>query len=205
MTVVTIHQPNYVPALSVVEKVEAADIVVWLDDVAFSRGSYTNRNVMTDGSYLTVPVDHRTLDGPIRDVKISDHRGWARRHVRTIHQNYGSTPVIDAACLLISHRDHSPDLSLVSLNLALLSLLIRRPRKGWFVQSELGLPAVDDASERLARLVEYVGGTEYLSGQSGRLYLNERPFRARDIAVRYMEPRAVNPCVLSRYAERVTT
>ena len=40
---VAIHQPNYFPWVGYFYKIKAADIFIFLDDVDFSKGSYTNR------------------------------------------------------------------------------------------------------------------------------------------------------------------
>jgi hypothetical protein len=43
----------------------------------------------------------------------------------------------------------------------------------------------EDISEQLAYMTDRVGADTYLSGPSGRRYLNEEPFRERGIAIRY--------------------
>lgn len=200
---VTCHQPNYLPGLSVVEKVRAADAVIWLDEVQYSHGGWTNRNRMPDGSWLTVPVERFTDMAPMNRVRISEHGRWRMTHTRTLQRHYGraSFPILDE----ISR----PYRLLVGLNLACLRVLLADCDAAWHFQSHLdggrAKPVVSDSPEelepisaRLALMVAEVGGTTYLSGPSGRNYLDERPFRERGIRVEYFTWNGENPCALGR-------
>ena len=60
MATIAIHQPNYLPWLGYFYKIANSDVFVFLDDVQFSKNSYTNR-VQVFGKdekmrWLTVPV-----------------------------------------------------------------------------------------------------------------------------------------------------
>jgi len=46
-------------------------------------------------------------------------------------------------------------------------------------------------------MTEEIGGTIYLSGPSGKNYLDEIPFKERNIEVRYYEHTGDNYCCLS--------
>lgn len=194
--IVTAHQVNYLPGLSVVEKAEAADLVVWMDEAQYTKGGYINRNRMPDGSWLTVPVDHMTLSGPINQVMLSSHGGWRERHQRTIRQHYGHSERVELVCAAIS----CPYRSLASLNFACLKIIFGE-WGSWRFQSNLtnGHDTGLSASERLAIMVDELGGDTYLSGPSGTRYLDEEPFRERGITVKFFSwGRPDNPCSLER-------
>jgi hypothetical protein len=87
--IVTAHQPNFLPGLNVTEKIRSADAVIWLDEVQYSHGGWTNRNRMPDGSWLTVPVDRSTDMAPINRVRIRDHGAWRRKLCFALDQHYG--------------------------------------------------------------------------------------------------------------------
>lgn len=206
--IVTAHQPNYLPGLSVIEKLAAADAVVWLDEVQFSHGGWSNRNRMPDGSWLTVPVEHHTEPSTFRAtfpafnrVRISEHDGWRNRHATTLRQHYGTG--VDDLCEEIQR----PYRLLVGLNLALLRVMLDGCDTAWHFQSHLDggrttLAVSDDRvelapiSKRLAMMVSELGGDVYLSGPSGYRYLDESPFDALGIEVRYFEWNGPNPCAV---------
>lgn len=202
MTVVTCHQPNYLPGLSVVEKVAAADAVIWLDEVQFSHGGWSNRNRMPDGSLLTVPVSRETNMAVFNRVQIADRMGWREEHARRLRSFYGDA--VDPLLAQIAR----PYRLLIGLNLALLRILLADTDTAWHFQSHLdgGRTLTEDEvvsddpralapiSERLAAMVAEVGGTRYLSGPSGRSYLDEGPFRSRGLDVEYFDWRGRNHC-----------
>lgn len=203
--IVTAHQPNFLPGLSVIEKVEAADAVIWLDTVQYEHDGFSNRNRMPDGSWLTVPVDHTTLFQPCNQVRISEHGDWRRKHLRTLWQHFGDQALPFMAEIRRPYR------LLIGLNLALLTLILERSDTRWHFQSHLdggnAVVAVSDdrsellpISDRLAMMVAELGGTTYLSGPSGRRYLNEQPFRERGLTVDYWDHTGPNPCALERVA-----
>lgn len=202
--IVTAHQPNYLPGLSVIEKVAYADAVIWLDEVQYSHGGWSNRNRMPDGSWLTVPVERRTDMGPFNRVRISEHGNWRQDHVKSLAQHYGHH-AIGSICDEILR----PYRLLIGLNLALLRLLLSDSDTPWHFQSHLdgghAVWAVSDEqhelapiSERIAMMVSELDGTSYLSGPSGRFYLDEKPFVDRGIRVDYFRWDEPNDCSVGR-------
>jgi len=199
--IVTAHQPNYLPGVSVAGKMAAADAVIFLDEVQFSHGGWSNRNRMPDGSWLTVPIERTTDMAVFNRVRISERGGWRRKHCATLRQHYGG---VDDVCAEIMR----PYRLLIGLNLALLRILLP-DFPPWHFQSHLdggrAVTAVSDdraelapISVRLAMMVAELGGTTYLSGPSGRNYLNERPFHERGIKVDYWKHEGPNLCAVSR-------
>ena len=182
-----------------IEKVRSADAVIWLDTVQYSHGGWSNRNRMPDGSWLTVPIDRSTNMAPFNQVQISGVARWRREHCATLRQHYGSAA--DEICSEISR----PFGLLVGLSLACLQILLEGCNTSFHFQSHLdggrAVVAVSDhrdelapICDRLAVMVAELGGTTYLSGPSGRRYLNERPFHERGIAVEYYHWEGPNDC-----------
>ena len=197
--IVTAHQPNYLPGLSIIEKVAEADAVIWLDVVKYSHNGWTNRNRMPDRSWLTVPVERATDNGVMNSVRIGSVDGWREKHAAALLRFYGSSaePLCDEIL--------RPYGLLCGLNLALLRVLLAESETVWHFQSHLdgGLPftATSDDSDdlklhslRLALMTAELGGTTYLSGASGHNYLDETPFLERGIEVDYFDWRGRNHC-----------
>ena len=87
--IVAIHQPNYLPWLGYFNKMHQADVFIFLDNVKFSKGSYTNRVRILSSKgprWLTVPVKVK-MGQKIFDVKPSRH-GWQRSHIDLLRNEY---------------------------------------------------------------------------------------------------------------------
>lgn len=184
--IVTGHQRhvNFLPGLSVIEKIQAADAVVWMDEMQYERHGFVNRNRLADGTPMTVPVAEHDSYASINRVRIGDPTGRGREKVaRTLEHKFGDAAAPFAAELRRPYR------LLVGLNARLLRLLL--DAVGVTVeehfQSHLGAGRYEATSNGLADMVAELGGTVWLSGPSGRRYLDERPFEERGIEVRYFE------------------
>lgn len=204
--IVTAHQPNYLPGMSVIMKAARSDAVIWLDEVQYSHGGWSNRNKMPDGSWLTIPVERRTDMGPFNRVRISEHGGWRYDHCKALEQHYNTEAVSQ-----LTQEIHRPYRLLIGLNLACLRILMDGIDCAWHFQSHLdgghAVWAVSEQSyelrpisERLAMMVAELGGSVYLSGPSGRNYLDERPFGERNIKVEYFSWPGENSCSVGRLA-----
>jgi hypothetical protein len=128
--IVATHQPVFLPWPGFFYKAARADCLVLLDDVQYPRGrSWLNRNRLKneDGElWLTVPVWKRGRGlQVIRHVEIYDERGWRRKHLGSIQQNYARAPYfsdyfphLDA----IYAADHT---LLVELNVKLIQFFLK--------------------------------------------------------------------------------
>lgn len=203
---VTAHQPNLLPGCSVITKVLASDRVIWVDEVDYSHYSFTARNKLPNGQMISVPLRAETRHGPINRVEIVPDLRWRKKLAKTLELHYH-----DAAAPYVAEIMRPYGL-LVGLNAALLDRLLTDLGSGavWHWQSQLlggrKLASITDdrassglrrqISHQLAAMVAEVGGNVYLSGPSGRRYLDESPFEVRGIEVRYWEHDGPNPCAL---------
>jgi hypothetical protein len=205
VTVVTGHQPNLLWPMSVVSKIQAADLLIVCCGFQMVRHGWVNRQKLADGTPLTIPYDNRDRYAPIGRVRIADETFRARKKVAktlALHFGYDAEPY--AAELARPYR------RLAALNIALNNVLldmldVRVPQVR---QSDLEAgvgsgPLVtadhDDMpsiSEQLAAMTAEVGGTTWLSGPSGRNYLDETPFVERGIRVQYFSWQGQNHCAL---------
>ena len=212
--VATGHQVNFLVGRSVVQKIAAADIFIACDEFQFVRHAWVNRNRLADGTWLTVPVNEHDTFAPINRVRLADSPvRWREKLARTLEHRFGDLADPFAA------QVRRPWRLLVGLNAALLDLLLDGlgiyPE--WVFQSHLESgrhwgPVVGDdpwdltpVSEKLAAMTAEVGANVWLSGPSGRHYLDERPFTARGIEVRYFDfDEPSNPCALELLRAEVT-
>jgi hypothetical protein len=182
---VAIHQPQYLPWLGYLEKLDAADVFVILDTVQFKKHEWQNRNRIRtkDGwQWLTVPIVDRFPER-IDAVEVSPRVQWSRKHGQALQLQYGRAPYWDPlgpALLALLAR---PWTSLRDLNVAALEILcahlgIATPRI-----AASTLQAREESTDRLIDLCQAVGGTEYLAGQGGPDYMDLARFAESGIAV----------------------
>jgi hypothetical protein len=186
--IVAVHQPNYLPWLGYFAKIAQADAFVFLDDVQFSKGSYTNRvQIARNGApvWLTQPVRHE-FGSPIRAVELA-RPDWARGHADTLKQAYRRSasfaevwPLLETWLTEASGRLSDINAQLVRSIATRLGIATR-----FVVSSELHVIA-DSADERLARIAARIapGGT-YLSGGGGVKYQSEEVFTHAGIKLAY--------------------
>jgi hypothetical protein len=186
---VAIHQPNYAPWCGFFAKLQAAQVLVLLDDAQLPLGrSYVARTQLLGPlgpQWLTIPIAHSDTPGglrPISAVRIADP-SWAQRHLRTLRGRYARTPFFAEVYALLAPLYESAGPWLAEFNERLLLTLAaylglhRRVVRA----STLGCPGRGD--ERLVALVRAVGGATYLSGPSGPKYQIAEKFAAAGLAL----------------------
>jgi len=192
MTVVAIHQPNFLPWLGYFHKLLNCDIFIFLDDAQFPRGkSFTSRVSIKSPSgpvWLTVPVRGKGDLSPIKDVLTADTIDWQRKHLRTLEACYARTAYFKEYYHSIQKIYQLDCNNLADFNIDLIKTLA-----GFFNiptrlvrSSELGVE-YNGSLEHLIKLVKCVEGTTYLTGTGkGTLrYLDEEAFGREGIKVLY--------------------
>ncbi len=189
--IIAIHQPNYIPWFGYFAKIAQADIFVFLDDVQFSKNSYTNRVQVLNGErrhWLTVPV-HVKLGHAIDEVHPAK-KNWIGSHQDTLVNFYRRASAYrEVWPSLRAAYDSLPEADLAAINCSLIESVARNlelPCR--FVRSsELGTGEVS-SDERLAEIAAKIapGGT-YLSGSGGANYQQAETFDAHGITLRYSQ------------------
>jgi hypothetical protein len=186
--IVAVHQPNYLPWLGYFAKIAAADIFVFLDDVQFSKGSYTNRvQIARNGAaaWLSVPVRY-AFGAQVGAIEIAD-ADFRRAHLESLKQCYRRAGAFETVFGELSAWMDKPGPLLAPFNARLVEAIASRLglRTKFLASSALGVPR-GEADERLAEIVHRLapGGT-YLSGSGGGNYQSEEAFSRKGVALRY--------------------
>ncbi len=187
--IVTIHQPNFAPWTGYFDKMVRSDVFVLLDTVPFTKGGFQNRvkiKGVNAAQWLTVPVHTKGKLGQLTNqVETNELKDWRSDHLKTLQTLYGRCPGYrDAAELLSSTYAKR------STNLAQLCTdLIIGIRNHYGITTTLvnasDLAVTGSSSQLLADIVAELGGDTYLSGPSGRNYLDESVFADRGIGLSY--------------------
>lgn len=196
MTVVSGHQPAYLPWLGLLHKASLCDVFVFMDDVQFLDRDFIHRNrVMTpDGKvlWLTVPVARKESASPrIKDIRIAGGDGrpdWRKAHWLTLQTCYGKAPFF---------REYAPFFQWLYLEnrwerLADLNRAIFDQALEWFGLS----PRVVTGSEQnfQGRKSDLVlehglrfGADTVVTGAMGRDYIRCEDFEAQGIRVVFQD------------------
>ena len=190
---VTIHQPEHLPWLGFLDKAKRAELLVLLDNVQFSKNYFQNRNRVRSSegaAWVTVPVLSKgNSDQLIADVQIN-HSGsprWREKYWGTVEQAYRRSPFWNHYAEPLHAALFADTSSLADLNVRLIELMF-----GWFDigtktvrASEMGVEG--RGTQLLADICKSTGATSYLSGVSGRDYLDTAQFAAIGVDILYQE------------------
>lgn len=204
MTVVGIHQPNYLPWAGFFHKMVSSDIFVFLDDAQFTKNGYVNRVLVRarDGSaWLTVPAKPK-LGTAISAVKVSQE-DWPLRHLARLRNEYGKTAFFASVWPEFESVFNSlPSGSLADSNVALIQWIAEKLKITTHLRRSSDLPNVNglSADDRLIELVGSLGGDRYYSGKGGNNYQSAEKFAAAGIALEFtrFEPLPY-PCVRDQF------
>lgn len=172
--IVTIHQPNFFPWLPFFNKMRAADVMILLNHAQWEKGGYQNR-FRLGGTWHTMPVK-QGLE-PIADKRYLEIcRYWWRLKEGLPEYRH-----------ILSMFDDCITASLSDTNTAIIGRVARmlNIRTALVSDGETGLRG----TERLVDLCQRHGATKYLSGESGRKYMDLDLFSAAEIGVEFQRIR----------------
>ncbi|TET18311.1 MAG: hypothetical protein E3J78_06525 [Candidatus Cloacimonadota bacterium] len=188
--IIAIHQPNYIPWPGFFYKMITSDVFVFLDDVQFSRRSFTHRNRVKGSEcnaiWLTVPVCKKgKFYQNINEVLIKTTSDWQKKHFGTLLMNYANAPFFRYYKEELQRIYSQKWDRLVDLNLALLRFVmgVFKIEKNLYLSSEL--KAKGEKTEKLISIIKELDGEVYLSGSGAKNYLDENLFEKEKIELAY--------------------
>jgi len=193
MTIVGIHQPNYLPYLGFFDKMIKSDIFIIYDDAQFNKSDFQHRNrirIYHGSKWLTVPVEKKHI--PINEITVKNDvkmggLKWGDDHLKQIADNYKNSPYYNKyKDSLRKIYDHEYGL-LVDLNMELIKFLMESFNINTKIvySSEFGLTS--KSTEKLVDLMNCVEGDVYLSGPAGKDYLDIQLFEDDSIDIVYQD------------------
>lgn len=189
--IVTIHQPEHLPWLGFIHKAAQADCLVILDNVQFRKNYFQNRNKVRTASgfsWVTVPVQKSSLNSLINEIKIDNKHRWREKCWKTIYYSYVKASFFENYSNLFESIYFKNWDYLAELNLEIIQNLL----KFFDVKTELVIAShIGDISGKsddlLLSICKKLGAGEYVSGISGKDYLDVEKFEQAGIKVSFQE------------------
>ena len=188
--IVSAHQPNFAPWLGFFDKMLHSDVLVFLDTVQFTKRGYQNRTQVKGSNgaqWLTVPVISKgRYYQTTREVEIDESSDWRRVHLRTLRTLLAKAPHRDELLASVEPIYARTDLrNLADLNIALIRVLTSGLGISTRMVRASELACDGQSTELMLNLATAVGGDIYLSGPTGRNYLEPALFTTAGVTLRY--------------------
>ncbi len=190
--IVTLHQPNYLPWIGFFCKIRQSDCYIMTDIHEYTRHSVINRNKIRTKSgwnYLTVPIDHKFYGAKICEVILPADGDWREAHWKAICSNYGQAPFFDQYSHFFKELYRTNFEFLCELNSAIILYLLKcfAIKTKVLRASEMDIdPSLIKTDLQIA-LLKQAGAEMYLSGPSGKNYLEIEKFSTNGIDLKFFD------------------
>lgn len=189
--ILTIHQPECFCHLGLIDKISKSDQLVIADSFQVKKNYYDNRNKIRNSQgwqWITIPIssdNHKSF----REVKIIHEFNWQNKLLNSIKQNYSKSPYFDKYFPRIQEIITKRYEFLFDYNYDLLCQFL-----SWFnvetyhvaFTSGLNLES-KNGSDKCLEICKKLNATTYLSGISGKDYLDLNKFKEANIDVIFHE------------------
>jgi len=170
--VVSIHQPNFFPWYPFFHKMEQADVFVILENCQFEKNNYQNRFNL-GGKWYTMSTSKHLL--PIIEKKYSNHlEDWAKIKRRLPEYK----EILDSFDCCITESLSETNFNIILKIKDLLNISTELVKD---FRTEL------TSTDRLVDICRFYNAKEYISGPSGKTYLNLDKFYNNNIKVSFQE------------------
>ncbi len=185
-----IHQPEFLPWLGFFNKISMSDKFVLLDNVPFRKNYFQNRNKIKgpNGAFwLTIPLIKHPSDQLIKDIKIDNSQSWQKNHIKSIEIAYKKAPYFERyfnqLCEIINKKQEY----LIDLNGEIIRYFMAELGISTKLTRASTLDVSGHKSELLLNICKKMKADTYLSGVSGKDYLNQEIFRYDKIEIAFQD------------------
>lgn len=185
---ISIHQPEHLPWPGFFNKIKSVDQFVILDDVEFRKGYYHNRNKILDNTnkeeWVTIPLIKSSNKDKInqKKIKIDDFKR-INSYKNKIYNSYKNTnyfELYEEEFFSIYQKDYK---YLIDLNFRLINFFLNKLQIDTKIIKSSSLDIVKKKSDLILEICKKLKATKYLSGVSGKNYLDLESFRKENIKV----------------------
>jgi len=181
--ILTIHQPEFMVWIGLIDKISKADYYVIADSFQVKKNYYDNRNkIRTEKGWewITIPIESHNHKS-FRDVKVIHGNNWQEKLLEKIKENYSKAPYFNEIYPRIDQIINQKHTFIFDYNYELLCQLLSWFNVGTYhiaFTSSLKLESQNGSDKCLET---------YLSGQSGKDYLDLKKFDEANIDIMFHE------------------
>ncbi len=188
----TIHQPEHLPWAGLLNKISQVDCYVILDNVQFRKNYFQNRNKVCGNDELvwaTLPLRKYTHSALINEILINKTDKLYQKWFRVISTCYSSFPFYSEIFPKIEECFNTKNDKLVDVNIEIIKFMLEYLdiKTCLIKSSDLQLSESHDATDVNLNICKCLNATQYLSGPSGKDYLDKRRFDRFGIEVQFHE------------------
>ena len=183
------HQPEYLCYIGFFHKMMHCDKFVLVDHVQFEKKYFQNRNKIRtkEGSILlTIPVFSKgKFEQKINEVEINNNVDWQKKHWRSIVFNYQKAPFFS------EYKDFFEQIyskrweKLVDINETIIRYIAKQLHINVEIVKSSEVNPSGYKTDLLIDMCKKLGADSYLSGEGGRLYVDELKFKSNNIESLY--------------------
>ena len=190
MTIVAIHQPEYLQWLGFFKKMMNSELFVFLDDAQFRKKGWQNRNrirTKNGTALLSIPVHAHSYPN-INEITIDNNKNWSKRHKKSILYNYAGAPYFEEFKDFIELLFEKKFEYLTDLNTEIIKFIMNeleiKPRIVF--SSELKISK--KGSDRVLDICKTVGADSYITGTVwAQSHLRIEEFKKSNIHVEFQK------------------
>lgn len=187
MSIVSIHQPHFLPWLGYYNKIIHSDVFVILEQVQFRKNYFQNRCKIKANNkdiWLSLPVKKSTCHN-IDDVEIIDNKKDRVKIIKTLNQNYSKTKYFEKYFSDFNDIILNDELKLSKLNVQLLKKSLQILNIDTKIEFCKNFTKNLDPNLRLIEICKKLKSEIYISGVGGRNYLNVDLFYQNKIEIKW--------------------
>lgn len=188
--IATAHQPNYLPWIGLFSKIKKSNCFVIADTFTLGDNSNFNRNKIRTNNqwgYLSIPIGRKALGTRLCDIALPLDKSWQKIHWQSICRNYAHTEYFKY------HKHFFEDLFLrdfrylSEINIEIILYLLKQFQitVEIYRASQLNIDPGLTTTEYIIQLIIQAGFDTYLSGPSGKNYLELTKFPEQNVALKF--------------------
>jgi hypothetical protein len=185
---ISIHQPEHLPWPGFFNKIKLVDLFVILDDVKYRKGYFHNRNKIIDNlgneQWITIPVIHLHNEELInkKKIKLDDYKKLQiyKDKIFNIYKYTDYFKLYEKEFFSIYEKNYE---YLVDLNLHLISFFLDKLEIKTKLIRSSEITCEGKKSNLILSICKKLKASEYLSGKSGKDYLDLKSFERENIKV----------------------